>query len=273
MKRIYLAKRNALLSSANVSWGAFALMGVVFMLLLRLLAPNFFWKAFAPIFHVADTFALESHAFFNSFGDTSKLALRNEKLMKENAVLALQNQALSLKAASLSGLARDAREIVAGVIARPPESPYDMLILSAGREDGVTLGMEAFGDGGVPLGVVTSVLANFSRVTLFSAPGTETSGWVGRANLPLIIKGAGAGTMSASVARSAGITAGDIVFVPGPGMLPVGVVTRVDSKPSSPSVTLRITPSLNLFSTAWVVMRDTGAALYGAFSSTTPFLP
>ena len=57
--------------------------------------------------------------------------------------------------------------IIAGIVARPPASPYDTLVLSAGSEEGVTLGMEAFGAGGVPLGVVSSVLANFSRVTLF----------------------------------------------------------------------------------------------------------
>ena len=261
MKRTFLAKRNALVSPENFSWGAFALAGVIFFLLLRLLAPNFFWQVFTPLFRISDTLALESHAFFNSFGDTKTLALQNERLMNENAALANENQALLQKSASISGLIPDARGIIAGIVARPPSSPYDTLVLSAGREAGVALGMGAFGEGGVPLGVVSSVLADFSRVTLFSAPGMIVSGWVGRMNIPITIRGAGAGVLSASIARSAGIASGDTVFAPGPGMLPIGVVARVDGDPASPSVTLRITPALNIFSIAWVVVRDIGTTL------------
>lgn len=273
MKRTFLAKRNALVSSTSVSWGALALAGALFFLLLRLVAPNFFWQVFTPLFRVSDTLARDSHAFFNSFSDAATLALQNEKLMNENAALANENRALLKKAASISGLVMGARGITAGVVARPPLSPYDTLVLAAGSEAGVTLGMEAFGAGGVPLGVVSSVLADFSRVTLFSAPNMAVNGWVGRTNVPVIINGAGAGALNASVARSAGIAAGDTVFAFGPGMLPVGVVARVDSDPASPSVTLRIMPAFNLFSIAWVVVRDTGSALRGAFSSTTPILP
>ncbi|TSA44444.1 rod shape-determining protein MreC [bacterium] len=273
MKKTFLAKRNALLSSTNISWGAYALIVAILTLLLRLIAPNFFWTLFTPVFRASDSLSQASHAFFNSFGDTAKLALQNEKLTNENSALALQNQALLQKANSLSGLARESRGITAGVVARPPASPYDTLVLAGGSADGVTLGMEAFGDGGVPLGVITAVLADFSRVTLFSSSGMTLSGWVGRTNLPVTITGAGAGAMRASVARSAGITSGDIVFAPGPGQLPIGSVARVDSDPSSPSVTLRIMPALNLFSVAWVTLRDTGSALRGALSSTTPTLP
>ncbi len=264
MKRTFLAKRNALVSSANLSWGALALAGAIFLLLLRLLAPNFFWQVFTPVFRVSDTLALEIRTFFNSFGDTAALALQNEKLMNENAALANENHALLQKTASISGLIPDARGIIAGIVARPPSSPYDTLVLSAGSEAGVALGMGVFGEGGVPLGVVSSVLAGFSRVTLFSAPGMIVSGWVGRTNTPITVTGAGAGVLSASIARSAGIASGDTIFAPGPGMLPIGVVARVDSDPASPSVTLRITPALNVFSIAWVTVRDTG---------TTPLLP
>ncbi len=261
MKKTYLAKRNALLSSANFSWGAFALMCAVLLLIMRLLAPNFFWQTFAPVFRVSDTLALKSHAFFSVLNDVAKQELQNEKLMSENAALASENQALTKKIESLSGLTLEAEGIIAGVLVRPPTSPYDTLVLSAGSEDGVSIGMEAFGKGGVPLGIVSSVSNNFSRIALFSTPGMTVNGWVGRANLPLMIEGAGAGAMNASAARSAGISAGDIVFVPGPGMLPIGSVVRVDSDPSSPSVILRIMPALNLFSVAWVIIRDTGTSL------------
>lgn len=265
MKRIFLAKRNAFLSSTDVSWGVSALIVAVLLFLVRLLAPNFFWQVFTPAFHSADSLATESHRFFSSFGDTAQLALQNERLLDENTVLANENEALLQKTISLEALLgspatgkNNTPKIIAGVVTRPLESPYDTLVLAEGTRAGVAQGMEVFGAGGVPIGVISSVLTDFSRVTLFSSPGMSITGWVGRANVPLTISGAGAGVMNASVARSAGIAAGDIVFAPGPGMLPIGSVVRVESDPSSPSVTLRIMPALNLFSISWVIVRDTG---------------
>lgn len=283
MKRTFLSKRNALLSSTSLSWGSAALACALFVLLVRIFAPNFFWHIFSPVFRGADALAAQSHSFLQHFGDTAALASKNEQLMNENVALASENQALSKKIMSILSLSPAAGQyssegIFAGVVARPPESPYDTLILAAGENAGVTLGMEAFGSGGVPLGVVSSVLADFSRVTLFSAPSMSTSGWIehadpsvqtGQATLPLTISGAGAGVMNAVAARSAGITVGDVVFVPGPGMLPIGVVTRIDSDLSSPSITLRIQPALNLFSISWVVVRDTGAPLFISATSTS----
>jgi cell shape-determining protein MreC len=272
MKRTFLTKRNALLSSTDISWGVYALSGAVIVLLVRLLVPNFFWQVFAPVFHSADVLTTESHRFSSSFGDTAKLALQNEKLLDENTALVSENQALLQKATSIGALCsssvgsptrgkNNTLEILAGVVARPPESPYDILVLAEGSRAGVALGMEAYGAGGVPVGVVSSVLTDFSRITLFSSPGMTTTGWVGHGNIPLTITGSGAGTMSASLARSTGITVGDIVFGPGPGMLPIGRVVRIDSDPSSPIITLRIMPALNLFSITWVFLRNMGTTL------------
>ncbi len=275
MKKTSLARRNALLLSGSLSWGALAFAFAVAMLLLRLLAPNLFWQAFAPVFQVSDTIGAKSHSFLTSFSDAAALAGQNEKLASENAALANQNAALLQKVANLSallgdtGVAKSAPSILAGVVARPPESPYDTLVLAAGEKEGVVLGMEAFGDGGVPIGVVSKVESDFSRVTLFSSPGMLTSGSVGHGNLPLTLSGAGAGALTASAARAADVAVGDTVFVPGPGMLPIGSVVRIDSDPLSPGVTLRIKPAVNPFTLAWVQLRATGV-LPTTFATSTP---
>lgn len=273
MKKTFLAKRNKLLSSADVSWGVLALACVIILLFVRIIAPNFFWHAFAPVFRSADNLSAKSHSFFQNFGDTAALAVRNEKLQNENIALENENQTLSQKLANISALFNSEKVstgILAGIVARPPESPYDTLLLAVGKNEGVVIGQEAFGDGGVPVGVVSSVLADFSRVTLFSAPNTSTAGWVGHANIPITIFGVGGGAMNASTARSAGIAVGDIVYVPGPGMLPIGNVARIDSDSSSPSITLRIQPTLNIFSISWVLLRGTVPAQL--ISATSTFL-
>ncbi len=241
---------------------------------IRLVVPNLFWQALTPVFHIADALTAESQAFFAHFSNAATLAAQNEKLTNENATLASENAALQQKVdtqnALFGGGGAHAPGILADVAARPPTSPYDTLVLSEGSKSGITLGMEVFGPGNVPVGVISSVLADFSQATLFSTPGVVTHGWVGHANLPLMLTGAGAGALNASVPRAANIAVGDTVFMPGPGQLPVGGVVRVDSDPLSPAVTLRIVSAVNPFSIAAVVVRATGITGVSFATSTLP---
>ena len=280
MKKTFLVRRNTLLSSANVSWGMLVLACALAVFLLRFSAPNLFWQVCAPLFRASDALATETHTLIAGFGTTAALSIRNEQLVSENTALASENQALLQKMNALGALLgssaaslQNTSGILAGVVARPPESPYDTLVLSAGKSAGVTRGMEAYGPGDVPLGVVETVFDNFSRVTLFSAPGITTYGWIGPSAIPLTIRGAGAGALNASLARSAGIVVGDTVFAPGPGMLPIGSVARIDSDPSSPAVTLRIVPVLNPFSITWVRLRAVGTVLFSPLPAATSTFP
>ena len=257
-----------------------ALVFVSIIFLVRFFAPNFFWNIFEPLYRGADSASSVSHAFFSSFGDVAFLSMKNEQLVNENAALASENRALSTKMESLAALLSPSGSgksavsgILAGVIARPPESPYDTLVLSEGSDAGIVVGMEVFGAGGVPLGIVSSVLPSFSRATLFSAPGTMTHGWIGQAHVPLTIEGVGAGAMNATIARSANIVVGDVVYVPGPGALPIGSVTRIDDDPAAPEVVLRVLPAINLFSVTWVIVRDTGMGLLSKATSATSTSP
>lgn len=258
MKKTFLVKRNALLSSSDLSWGIFALGFAIVALLLRILAPNAFLYTFAPVFGAADGLSAKSHEIFSSFGDTAALVIENDALKDANAALANENQMLLERVEAQGALSGTG--IIAGVIARPPTSPYDTLVLSEGANAGVVLGMEAFGQGGVPLGVVSEVLADFSRVTLFSSPNISIEGWLGRKMLPVTLHGAGAGALRADIARLAGANVGDTVYVPGPGALPIAAITRIDSDSSSPVATLYVQGTLNPFSVTWVELRSTGAA-------------
>lgn len=273
MKKIYLARRNALLSAKSFSWGAGALVFALVVLGVRFAAPNLFWHAFSPVFRASDAVAGASHSFFARFGDAAALRALNEKLVADNAALAVENQRLvqqlRIEESLESSAGTRASSITAGVVVRPPTSPYDTLVLGRGASDGVVRGMEAFGPGGVPVGVVSAVLDDFSRVTLFSTAGAMTNGWVGNGSVALQIAGAGAGALHATVARDADIAVGDVVFVPGPGQLPMGSVVRVESDPLSPSVTLRIASAVNPFSLSWVELRATGITGV-SFATSTP---
>lgn len=283
MKKTFLTKRNALLIPGNFSWGSYALGLVLILLVLRMFAPNVFWQMMAPVFRAADAFGNQSHFFLSSFGDRAALTLENERLHSENAILRLENQTLTEKIASYTALLGSSpiksSSILADVLMRPPESPYDVLLLAAGTRGGVALGMGAFAapvgesNVGVLVGFVSSATADFSRVTLFSSPGIQTAAWVGPTKIPLILTGSGGGVLSAALSRSAAVNVGDLVFGPGSGTTGLGTVSRIDSDPSSPSVVLRILPVTNPFSISTILLRDVGATISGAVSLATSTLP
>lgn len=263
MKRTFLAKRNRLLSGRGISWGVWALVFAFVVLLLRLIAPNIFWKVVAPAEKVSTALAETTHHFLQSFEDAQTLARENDTLTTRADTLATENKALQVQVTNLQALIGSAPAtapgIVAGVVSHPPQSPYDTLVVAAGTKDNVGIGMEAFAQGGTPLGLVSGVTAHFSRITLFSTAGAMTAGWVGNTALALSLQGGGGGTFSAFVSRDMPVHIGDVVFVPGPGELPIGSVTHIDTDPLSPSVRLRIKPAVNLFSVTEVILRATGS--------------
>ncbi len=133
------------------------------------------------------------------------------------------------------------------VSARPPMTPYDMLVLDKGTDDAVYDGMRVYARG-VFIGLIENASRQSSKASLFSAPGRETEAWVGDARIPITLQGAGAGSFRANAPREAAIAVGDTVYLPGAGATPAGVIASIDSHPSSPRSTLSIRPLVNIFS-------------------------
>lgn len=260
MRKTFLPKRSLFESLLALSWGGMVVGVALLALAVRLVLPNVFWTVTSPLFTASNALGGVSRTFLGSFNDAASLTLRVDRLMAETA--ALQNENATLKARlEAYGALGDRPGIIAGVVSRPPQSAYDTLVIAAGTREGVTVGMEAFAEGDVPVGVVDTVWENFARITLFSAPQRETAGWVGPHSTAITINGLGGGALSASAAAAANIVVGDLVYVPGPGALLLGRVRDVETSPSSSSVLIRIVPAVNLFNVTWVTVRETGVEL------------
>lgn len=277
MKKTFLSRRNALLSPPGLGAGSLVLLLAVLALLLRGLFPDTFLLIMRPVFSVGNFISFETRSVSTALSGAATLTNERDRLSEQNLALAAENQVLAQKVAALSALLGDTHvaapgnALVLDVVARPPESPYDSLVVSGGSADGVVVGMEAFGNGMVPIGSVESVTAHFARITLFSAPGVSLSAWVGASHTPLTLSGRGAGAFAAAAPRSSPIMKGDVVFAPGAGALPLGVVRTIGGDAASPTETVFITPSANPFTLSSVVVRasapDFAAALSCATSS------
>ena len=261
MRREYLRRRSAFLPR-RVRPLAAVLVGVALLLVaFRLAAPGLFVTAISPFWRAGTFMTNAAGGFFAVFHERATLEHERDALSAQVEALSAQNAALAAKDADLTALLGDRTDaadgILVGVLARPPEAAYDTLVVDQGVDSGVAVGALAYGPGGVPLGTVASVTRRSARIALYSAPARETDAWLGAARTPLTLTGLGSGAFYAEAPNTASTTIGDPVYVSGPGALPIGVVARVDSDPSSPKSVIRVKPALNLFSITWVTIAHT----------------
>ena len=249
--------RNGLVSGGTGIGAGILAIVIVLAAVVRFALPDVFATATKPLWNTGAFLSAHIHGATSRESKTSLLADR-DRLVSQNAALTAQNAALSAQVADLTTLLGNRTEpekgIVANVRARPPVAPYDVLITDQGSAAGVALGAEAYGPGGTPLGTVGQVSASESRITLYSTHGIQTSAWAGATHIPVTLTGAGAGAFTAQVPKEAGVKVGDGVYVTSADAVPIGTVVRIESDPSSPSVSLDVRPYTNPFSLTWVTI-------------------
>ncbi|MEX2514843.1 MAG: rod shape-determining protein MreC [Candidatus Paceibacterota bacterium] len=118
----------------------------------------------------------------------------------------------------------------AEVIGRPPQSPYDTLVISIGADRGVELGAGVWWPAGVYLGEVVDVRSETSIVQLVSSSGVEHPAFVGQT--PIKLHGRGGDELYAEVSENLDIAIGDAV-ISDVYELPIGVVATIRELPTT----------------------------------------
>ncbi len=134
----------------------------------------------------------------------SKLAVLDRNLLYE--------ENLTLKESM--GRSAQPNALLAAVLVRPPESPYDTLIIDAGEDKQVKVGDRVAASGAFLIGTVEAVYATTARIKLYSAPNTSYDAFL-RGSIPIRAEGIGGGSLKASVPHDAEAAAGDLVTLPG----------------------------------------------------------
>ena len=98
----------------------------------------------------------------------------------------------------------------ARVLAAPPKTQYDTLLIDSGAVDGVVVGDVASVEG-IAVGIVTDVSEHSALVELFSSPGSQHDATVGALEGTIVLHGVGAGTLEATVPGDMEIERGDTV--------------------------------------------------------------
>ncbi len=249
------------LTPGNLRGVAVALVVIAIVVIVRFAFPGTLTSVVAPVWKAGEHTTGSVGGVGAFFTDKAHQAREIDRLRTENEGLTNNNALLSAQVQDFTRLlgTRTSSEpgIVAGVLARPPVSPYDVLIVDAGELEGVKTAAQVFGNGGIPLGTVASVSPHNARVLLYSAPGRQTSAWVGEKRTPVTLVGQGSGAFTTTVAREAGVVSGDSIYAAGPGSVPIATVLSVENDPSAPIANVRVTPLSNPFSITWVSISRT----------------
>ncbi|MGH7936138.1 MAG: rod shape-determining protein MreC [Chthoniobacterales bacterium] len=206
---------------------------------------NLFWRTAQPLLVWRDSLQTGEVGQLKAQLASTTLALADRD--------ALYQQNLFLKAQ----LGRDAAAptILAGVIMRPPGTPYDTLMVDAGARDGVGLGDGVFAGGTAQIGTVSAVYDTTSRVLLFSSPGSEYQTLL-RGSVPLTLVGQGAGSMEGELPLDTPAVVGDSVVLPSIAGGFVGAVSHIDIPPGGSFKTLYVQLPASIFSLQFVEIRQ-----------------
>lgn len=130
------------------------------------------------------------------------------------------------------------KSVVGRVLARPPRTHYDTLLIDIGSADGVKENDLAVLNG-FALGHVIRVGDSDATVELFSAPGVTHDVVVGTPHAVVVAKGVGGGAFEFSVPQGVEVSAGDTIRFQSSDTLALGVVRHVTSNAQDTSTTVR----------------------------------
>ena len=94
------------------------------------------------------------------------------------------------------------------VLARPPRTPYDVLIVDGGRNRGFSVGDRVIYSGTILLGEIEEVYGKSSRVSLYSSSGVESDVFIDDEEGTVTARGRGGGKFSLELSRDSEVLQG-----------------------------------------------------------------
>lgn len=163
----------------------------------------------------------------------ASLSLREERAYLESVNSALRGM--------LPADTDDDAGIVAGVIAAPPQIPYDTLLIDKGSRDGIAEGTVVYRDSLYAVGVVHTVFETYALVQLFSSPQATTIVYTPEGRLFAKAEGVGNGVVRVRVPQDVPISVGTAVVLPGIDGSILGFIRVIQAEPTSPEKSAFIT--------------------------------
>ena len=136
--------------------------------------------------------------------------------------------------------------VLAAVLSKPNQSPYDTLIIDRGIKQSIEIGNTVFALGNVPIGRISDIYPGSSKVVLFSNPGEKIQGVVSGGDIFVEIIGRGGGNFEMILPRDLVLTKGNQVVLPGITPYVLGIVETILSDPRDPFIKALLVSPVNI---------------------------
>lgn len=216
----------------------------------------------APLWRTENYLAQKINEYSALVSTKKDLVKENDSLQKriirlrvellEKNLLSSENRGLKEILGRHEGTENARATLLSAVLSKPNRSPYDTLVLDAGREHGITVGNEVIAYGNIVIGKIDTVSKQTSRAKLFSSPGEEINVVIGEENISAIALGIGGGNFEIRLPRGIDVREGDTISFPSIRTKIVGVIEKIKVKPTDSLQTILFKSPINLYQLRWV---------------------
>lgn len=193
---------------------------------------------FRPVLVVANNINNKLSKISLLFVSKNSLLVENQdlknKLNEQESLMANYNSVLdeNIKIKEIFGRKNDKTPmILATILSKPNQSPYDILVIDSGAEQRIKTGNMVFAFGNVPIGRVAEVYSSSSKVVLFSTNKEKTQVILSGKDIFLEVTGRGGGNFEMILPRDFVLQKGDQVILPGINPRVLAVFETIISDP------------------------------------------
>lgn len=228
---------------------------------------------FFPIFNrslwttVSKPFWSTSQKVSLTFSATINFFKFKSNLISENTNLKDQINTLKLKVADYDLLVKENEDlknltsrkenvdrISARIISKPPQSPYDTLILDVGSNEGVSVHSDVYLSDSVLVGNVTAVTEHSSVVEMYSTGDKKNNAVLERTGASYELIGDGGGDFHIQTPKDADVLWGDVFVLSDLSSGILATVYYIDSSSQSSFKTIYLRVPGNVFQSKWVLI-------------------
>jgi cell shape-determining protein MreC len=247
-------KRNIILVSAVVLF-------LVLIFAMKSAISQGFGNGGAAAWNVRSFIGEKVSSFFTMWQFKDDLMRENENLkyeIKKNEIALIQNKLLLKENSDLRALFGETpagtSTILVSVLARPPESPYDTLILSAGSDRSVKENDRVFAGDNLYLGKIVEVFPHSSKALLLSSPDQKWNVNIGSNAISAIAKGMGLGNFVIELPRETDVVQEDFVTLSGSDDL-LGTVYFTEANSADSFKKIFVRSPFNINELKWVTIK------------------
>lgn len=177
----------------------------------------------------------------------TELEKANLKLIHES-IYEAENQKLK----QILGRNVNNKIILAQILSKPNRSPYDIIVIDVGENDGVLVGQRVIANGIVSIGEVAEVSKKDSKVKLYSTPGSKIFAVLEGSQIDVELNGAGSGGFEIIVPKDVSVHVGQAILAKSLNLKTIAIVSGVVSNEYDSFKKVLAKSPINIQQTAWV---------------------